>query len=117
MGHHLGSKSSIVPLIDRLNRYPVGLVDSDKSWWVQAEAMLGFYNAYELSGQSRFAQAAQHSWNFIQANMVDRVHGDWIKKLHRDGTPDEGSYKVGPWECPYHHVRACLEMMRRLKQK
>jgi ferredoxin len=30
MGHHLGSKSSIVPLIDRLNRYPVGLVDSDK---------------------------------------------------------------------------------------
>jgi ferredoxin len=30
MGHHLGSKSSIVPLIDRLNKYPVGLVDSDK---------------------------------------------------------------------------------------
>lgn len=30
MGHHLGSKSSIVPLIDRLNRYPIGLVDSEK---------------------------------------------------------------------------------------
>ena len=30
MGHHLGSKSSIVPLIDRLNRFPVGLVDNDK---------------------------------------------------------------------------------------
>lgn len=30
MGHHLGSKSSIVPLIDRLNKYPVGLVDSEK---------------------------------------------------------------------------------------
>jgi ferredoxin len=30
MGHHLDSKSSIVPLIDRLNKYPVGLVDSDK---------------------------------------------------------------------------------------
>ena len=30
MGHHSGSKSSIVPLIDRLNRYPVGLVDSGK---------------------------------------------------------------------------------------
>lgn len=30
MGHHLGSKSSIIPLIDRLNRYPVGLVDSEK---------------------------------------------------------------------------------------
>lgn len=30
MGHHLHSKSSLVPLIDRLNKYPVGLVDSDK---------------------------------------------------------------------------------------
>ncbi|MEE4137206.1 MAG: 4Fe-4S dicluster domain-containing protein [Desulforhopalus sp.] len=30
MGHHLDGKSSIVPLIDRLNRYPIGLPDSDK---------------------------------------------------------------------------------------
>lgn len=30
MGHQTGSKSSIVPLIDRLNRYPIGLVDNDK---------------------------------------------------------------------------------------
>ena len=30
MGHLQGSKSSLVPLIDRLNRYPVGLVDSEK---------------------------------------------------------------------------------------
>jgi hypothetical protein len=30
VGHLLGTKSSLVPLIDRLNRYPVGLVDSDK---------------------------------------------------------------------------------------
>jgi NAD-dependent dihydropyrimidine dehydrogenase PreA subunit len=30
MGHLLSSKSSLVPLIDRLNRYPVGLVDSPK---------------------------------------------------------------------------------------
>jgi ferredoxin len=30
MGHHLGSKNSIVPLIDRLNKNPIGLVDSEK---------------------------------------------------------------------------------------
>ncbi|SDO63371.1 4Fe-4S dicluster domain-containing protein [Desulforhopalus singaporensis] len=29
MGHHSEGKNSIVPLIDRLNRYPVGLPDSD----------------------------------------------------------------------------------------
>jgi len=30
MGHHQDSKDSIVPLIDRLNRYPIGLPDSGK---------------------------------------------------------------------------------------
>jgi len=30
VGHLLSAKSSLVPLIDRLNRYPVGLVDSEK---------------------------------------------------------------------------------------
>ncbi len=30
MGHHLDGKSSIVPLIDRLNKYPIGLPDNDK---------------------------------------------------------------------------------------
>jgi ferredoxin len=30
MGHHLDGKSTIVPLIDRLNKYPIGLFDNDK---------------------------------------------------------------------------------------
>ena len=30
MGHHLGTKDSLVPLIDRLNKYPIGLVDTAK---------------------------------------------------------------------------------------
>lgn len=30
MGHHVTGKSNIVPLIDRLNRYPIGLPDSEK---------------------------------------------------------------------------------------
>ena len=30
MGHLLSDKSSLIPLIDRLNRYPIGLVDSAK---------------------------------------------------------------------------------------
>ena len=30
MGHLLSSKTSLIPLIDRLNRYPIGLVDSEK---------------------------------------------------------------------------------------
>jgi ferredoxin len=30
MGHHFGTRDTIVPLIDRLNRYPIGLPDSNQ---------------------------------------------------------------------------------------
>jgi mannobiose 2-epimerase len=93
---------------------PDGLVDAGKAWWAQAEAVVGFYNAYQLTGQIHFAQAAYRCWTYIQANVVDRTHGGWFKQLHRDGTPDHASYKAGPWNCPYHHSRACFEMLARL---
>jgi mannobiose 2-epimerase len=96
-------------------RSPQGLVDTGKDWWAQAEAVVGFYNAYQLSGQVHFAQAAYRCWTYIQAKMVDRIHGEWFKRLHRDGTPDLARYKAGPWDCPYHQSRACLEMLIRLE--
>jgi mannobiose 2-epimerase len=94
---------------------PHGLVNDVKAWWVQAEAVVGFYNAYQISGDERFAESAYRSWKYIEEKVVDRTHGDWFKDLHHDGTPNPASYKVGPWECPYHHARACLEMLERLE--
>jgi len=93
---------------------PQGLVDSNKSWWAQAEAIVGFYNAYEMTGEIRFAQAAYDCWDYVRAKFVDRKDGDWFKQLDRDGRPDQAVYKAGPWECPYHHSRACFEMLERL---
>jgi mannobiose 2-epimerase len=93
---------------------PGGLVDSSKSWWAQAEAIVGLYNAHQLTGKAYFAEAAGRCWEYVKARVVDRRYGDWFKRLHRDGTPDDSVFKIGPWECPYHHSRACLEMMSRL---
>jgi mannobiose 2-epimerase len=95
---------------------PGGLVDTGKEWWAQAEAMVGFYNAYQLTGQEHFAQAAYRLWTYIQSNIIDRTHGDWFKRLLRDGTPEKDRYKAGPWDCPYHHGRTCFEMLDRLEQ-
>lgn len=95
---------------------PEGLVDPGKEWWTQAEAIIGFYNAYQLTGQEHFAQAAYKLWTYIQDKMVDRTNGDWFKRLLRDGTPETDRYKAGPWDCPYHHSRTCFEMLDRLEQ-
>ncbi|MBK9713937.1 MAG: AGE family epimerase/isomerase [Kouleothrix sp.] len=87
---------------------------ADKHWWAHAEAMVGFYNAYQLSGRVQFARAAAGCWQYIEQKFVDRRHGEWFKILNRQGVPYADQHKVGPWECPYHHGRACIEMLRRL---
>ena len=88
--------------------------DTIKAWWVQAEAVVGFYNAYQVSGQTQFEDAAFHCWDYIQQKLVDRTHGDWFKQLYLDGTPDSSRDKVSAWDCPYHHSRVCFEMIDRL---
>jgi mannobiose 2-epimerase len=95
---------------------PQGLVDPMRAWWVQAEAVVGFYNAYQLSKQETLADTAYRAWQYICHKFVDPTYGDWFKRLNPDGTPEVGAYKVGPWECPYHHSRMCYEMLERLKE-
>ncbi len=98
---------------------PGGITDARKHWWAQAEAVVGFLNAYQISQERRFFDAARDAWDYIEDKVVDRQHGEWFAVLERDGTPvDETSHpeqvKVGPWKCPYHNARACLEVIQRL---
>ena len=93
---------------------PHGVTNDEKHWWVQAEAVVGFYNAYQISSQDHLAEAALRLWDYIEAKFVDRTNGDWFKVLSRAGVPYAEHFKVGPWECPYHHSRVCFEMLQRL---
>ncbi|MGO9085196.1 MAG: AGE family epimerase/isomerase [Terriglobales bacterium] len=90
------------------------IIDSDKHWWPQAEAVVGFLNAYELSGKDHFLKASQRSWEFIENHIIDREHGEWFWKVSRAGKPSQDKYKVDPWKCPYHNSRTCFEVMERL---
>lgn len=88
-----------------------------KHWWPQAEGVLGWLNAYALTGDARFRDAALAAWGFIEAHVIDREHGEWFSVLSREGEPlpdHPASKKMGPWKCPYHNARACLEVMRRV---
>jgi mannobiose 2-epimerase len=91
-----------------------GIINDEKHWWPQSEAVVGFLNAYELTGRQHYMNAAERSWEFIENHIVDREHGEWFWLVSRDGTPDASREKVGPWKCPYHNSRTCLEVMERL---
>lgn len=91
-------------------------LDDSKDWWPQAEAMVGFLNAYQLSGEAAYLEAAKGSWTFIERNVCDREGGEWHWQVTREGVPVvSGSQpKVGAWKCPYHNSRACFEALERL---
>lgn len=95
---------------------PRGVHHPQKHWWCEAEGIVGFINAYQISGDEKYATAALRIWDFIEAYMIDRQHGEWFKVLTREGKPIPGQVKTGPWEDPYHHSRACLEIMHRIKE-
>ena len=89
-------------------------LDSDKEWWPQAEAIVGFLAAYERTGLDRHAEAAIATWRFVRDHVRDLARGDWHRRVTRDGALRSGYEKVGPWKCPYHNARACLEVMARV---
>ena len=91
-----------------------GIIDTGKEWWPQAEAVVGFLNAYQLSGRDHFRAAAERTWDFIEKFLVDRQHGEWFWKVSREGVPSPDKFKVDQWKCPYHNSRACFEVMTRL---
>lgn len=94
-----------------------GVLDTDKHWWPQAEAMVGFINAFQISGNKQFLEASYNCWNFVKKYIVDKDHGEWFFRVNKKGTPyilEEN--KLGPWKAPYHNTRCCLEIMKRLKE-
>ena len=85
-----------------------------REWWAEAEAVVGFYNAYQLSGDNRFLQASLRAWRFIQDHLIDRDHGEWYRTVDLQGQPVLGKL-VDFWKCPYHNGRMCMEIWERTR--
>jgi mannobiose 2-epimerase len=90
------------------------VLDSGKECWPQAEAMVGFLNAFEISREDRFFTAARRVWDFIEERLADKVNGEWFWRIAPNGQPDPTLPKVSEWKGPYHGTRACLESLHRL---
>ena len=98
---------------------------TNKHWWPQAENLVGFMNAFEMTGDLKYWEIVKKAWNFIDAHLIDHQNGEWYTKVNRLGVPfleepagDPSPYyrndwKIDPWKCPYHNGRAMVEVMRR----
>ena len=91
-----------------------GHVDDDLHWWVQAEAVVGFYNVYQHFADASALDKSLRCWQYIKDNLIDTENGEWYWSRHADGTLNLDDDKAGFWKCPYHNGRMCLELMERI---
>jgi mannobiose 2-epimerase len=99
---------------------------TNKHWWLQAENLVGFMNAFQLTGKTRYLNSVELSWAFINRHVIDHQRGEWYTKVNRAGVPflteppDDPSpyyrndWKIDPWKCPYHNGRAMMELIHRI---
>lgn len=85
-----------------------------RPWWVQAEALVAFLNAYSMTGRAEYAAAFERVWAFIKNYQLDKKQGEWHWLSTLDQGKDYGFCKAGFWKCPYHNGRAMMEVCRRL---
>ena len=91
-----------------------GIVKEDRIWWVQAEGINGYVDAYQREPEKKeYLEAAKSLWEYIKEFMIDKRDGsEWFWYVAPDGTPSHEPI-VEPWKCPYHNGRMCLEVILR----
>lgn len=89
-----------------------GRLDADGEWWGQAEGLVGFINAWQLTGDDAYVVAADRLWARIARDFTGAGDTEWT--WYAAGSPRLPLPLAGLWKCPYHNGRAMLELMRRL---
>jgi cellobiose epimerase len=85
----------------------------EKHSWPQAEAMIGFFNAAQLSGNEEYIHKSIRTWKFVKKHIKDSEQGEWFWGVNADYSIMQKD-KAGFWKCPYHNSRACLEIIHRI---
>ena len=91
-----------------------GHLIKEKHWWPQAEAMVGFYNAFQITQNNKYLNLSKSSWEFTKQNIKDKKNGEWFWGVDENNKPLQNQDKVGIWKCPYHNARACIEIIKRI---
>jgi mannobiose 2-epimerase len=93
-----------------------GRTNAERSWWAQAETIVGYLNAYQMTGNIKYLDNSIKCWNYTKNNMVDNKSGGWFSSVSESGVTVRGD-KGGFWICPYHNGRMCMEIIERVSAK
>lgn len=86
---------------------------AEKHWWPQAELMIGYFTAWQLSGKQDYLDIVFKNWDFTKKHIIDKENGEWFWGVLSDYSKIKKD-KAGFWKCPYHNGRACIELINRI---
>ncbi len=89
--------------------------DTDKEFWQQAEAMVGFLDAWLLLRDERYLEAFRSVYDFVFGHLVHPQLGEWYALADRRGKVLR-SYLGHSWKICYHTVRATCLVVEKLKK-
>ena len=70
----------------------------------------------KYGGQTdRYWKAFLKEWDFIEAYLIDPVHGGWYMETTRDGKLLGDGRKATPWKANYHTSRAMMNVATLLR--
>lgn len=93
--------------------YATGHIRTQRSWWEQAETIVGYLNAFELTGDESYLDRSLRCWEYTNKYFIDKKNGAWFTSVSETGV--QGGDKAGFWICPYHNGRMCMEVIERVK--
>ena len=86
------------------------------SWWEHNETVVGFLNAWEMTGEEKFLDAANKTFDFINNTFVDHEKGGWLAILDPDRVTPRTIHKCSDAICPYHNCRMDMEIIERYRK-
>ena len=89
--------------------------ETAKEYWEKAEALVGFLDAYTLTGDAKYLRAFRNVHEFVFDKMIHWDVGEWFPLLDRRGEV-VWDYMGHNWKICYHTVRAMCESALRLRR-
>lgn len=86
----------------------------EKSWWVQAEALVSALYMFRLTGDAKYLDVFAKTWGFVDRYQIDWDKGEWWPEVDKrlKGHGD----KADIWKGGYHNGRAMMECIGILRE-
>ena len=59
---------------------------TQRSWWEQAETVVGYLNAFELTGDEAYLDRSLKCWEYTKKYFIDTKNGGWFSSCLRIGS-------------------------------